>query len=1196
MIVSIICNGQFSVYAEELTSGCCGENVFYEFDSSTGTLTISGSGKMEDYDRNWTSVFEDYNSPFYNQEKIKEIIINYGITSIGDYAFHSCINVEKISIPNSVEIIGRRALYNCSKIESIYIPSSVNCIKEGSFYNCSNLERVDISSIEKWCSISFDGWGSNPLYFAHNLYLNNELVTDLVIPDGVKNISANSFCGCTSINSVKIPNSVTNVGFDAFHDCESIEAVKTESIESWCKIRFEEYSNPINYSKNLYVNDILLTDLKIPDSVTSIGDYSFYNCRCITSIEISKSIKSIGDRAFYDCWNLRSIKIPGNVETIGASSFESCLNVKSVIIENGLKTIGNEAFAHLSNIASIDIPDTVTTIGYGAFNSCSKLNKIKIGTSAVSIGDGAFERTAFYDNIENWDDNVLYLGNHLIKAKKEVSDEYITKNGTISIAGYAFSNCNITNIVIPNSLKAIGAHAFFNCKKLTDISIPNSVVLIDESAFSFCSELKSIKLGDKLEIIGDRVFYKCNKLSEINLPNSLTNIGESVFSECTGLTSIIIPNRVTSIAEEVFSGCMGLKTVTIGSGVKSIKRNAFRSCGELKKISIPKSVTEIADSAFARCYSLETIIVDKDNKVYNSYNNCNAIIETAAKKLIKGCKNTKIPADTKCIGSYAFSYCEGLINVVIPEGITKIESFAFAECKNLYRLSIPNSLVNICASAFFGCQELSRVDIKSIESWLNIIFDLYDEDMTSNPLYYAHDLYINGKKLIDLVIPKSITKINQLAFFGSSINTLAIHDGVSSIGLGAFTGCVNLGKIEVDSNNKYYNSKNNCNAIIETKTKTLISGCFNTKIPNDLEYIGAWSFAFQKKLANISIPDNVQEIQALSFYGCDNLQSIIINKEVKGFGAWSFDDCKNLKHIYYKGSEEEWNSIFMEGGNSFLKNVTVHFNFIPCEEHSVAEDLIEFEISATCKENGERHRITYCSECGEEISREVESINKNPHNSAKTIKTSEILPTYDKEGSYDEVVYCSVCGEEISRTKKTIAKLTKTPLAKASVSGIKDKIYTGKALTQSIIVKLNGKTLKNGTDYKITYKNNKSVGKATVTITGINAYLGTVAKSFKINPKETTVSKISAKSKGFKITWKKQATQTTGYQIQYSTDKNFKKGNKTVTVSKNGTTRKTVSKLKAKKKYYVRIRTYKNVSGTKYYSSWSKAKSVTTKK
>ena len=176
-------------------------------------------------------------------------------------------------------------------------------------------------------------------------------------------------------------------------------------------------------------------------------------------------------------------------------------------------------------------------------------------------------------------------------------------------------------------------------------------------------------------------------------------------------------------------------------------------------------------------------------------------------------------------------------------------------------------------------------------------------------------------------------------------------------------------------------------------------------------------------------------------------------------------------------------------------------------------------------------------------------------------------------------------------------KKAPTSIKKAKVTGVKAKTYTGKALAQSVTVKLGTTTLKKGTDYKITYKNNKSVGTATMTVTGTGKYTGTVTKTFKINPKGTSLKKVTAGKKALTATWNKQTVQTTGYQLQYSTSGKFTaKTTKTVTVSKNKTTRKVVKKLKGNKKYFVRIRTYKKVGKTKYYSAWSKSKTLTTKK
>lgn len=247
--------------------------------------------------------------------------------------------------------------------------------------------------------------------------------------------------------------------------------------------------------------------------------------------------------------------------------------------------------------------------------------------------------------------------------------------------------------------------------------------------------------------------------------------------------------------------------------------------------------------------------------------------------------------------------------------------------------------------------------------------------------------------------------------------------------------------------------------------------------------------------------------------------------------------------------------------------------------HSFGEwDLVK---PATCSEYGKK--IRKCTVCNKV---ETASIGKGNHQFGDWIITVE--PTINKEGV--AVRECSACHLQQDGTVERLKNITK-----ATVTGIANKTYSGKALTQAPVVKLSGKTLKNGKDYKLIYKNNKSVGKATVTVTGINAYGGTLSKTFKINPKGTTVKKLTAAKKGFTVKWAKQATQTSGYQIRCCLKSNFKSGVKTVTVNGSKNVNRKVTKLKAKNNYYVQIRTFKTVGKTKYYSGWSKAKKIKTK-
>jgi hypothetical protein len=217
------------------------------------------------------------------------------------------------------------------------------------------------------------------------------------------------------------------------------------------------------------------------------------------------------------------------------------------------------------------------------------------------------------------------------------------------------------------------------------------------------------------------------------------------------------------------------------------------------------------------------------------------------------------------------------------------------------------------------------------------------------------------------------------------------------------------------------------------------------------------------------------------------------------------------------------------------------------------------------------------------------TINKHSH----TLKTLTYEAVYLKDYDYYEdgakYQYCEYC--DYYKKTETYYYPKSVTLAKTSYT------YTGSAIKPAVTVKDRKGNVIDKSNYTVKYSSNTKVGKATVKITFKGSkYYGEMSTTFKINPKGTSISKVTAKSKGFTVSWKKQATQTTGYQIQYSTDKNFKKNNKTVTVSKTGTTSKTISKLSAKKKYYIRVRTYKTVSNTKYYSGWSKVSSTTTKK
>lgn len=330
---------------------------------------------------------------------------------------------------------------------------------------------------------------------------------------------------------------------------------------------------------------------------------------------------------------------------------------------------------------------------------------------------------------------------------------------------------------------------------------------ISSLGYQYNGCLKHLVIEDGATYIGKNAFFGCESLVSVTLPNTLANIGSSAFRNCTSLPFVALPDSLVSIDELAFFQCSLLVEITFPNSIVSIGVRAFCDCSLMKNVFIPKSVAYIGEGAFSRCPKIESMSVESGNAVYDSRNNCNAIVETATNTIIAGCNNSLIPLSVTSIGAFAFQGCQ-LRSVDLHNGIVAIGNGAFSLCELLSTIAIPKS--------------------------------------------------------------------------------------VKSIGENAFGGCHNVKSIVVSPLNDTYDSRNNCNAIIETRTNRLINGCNNSKIPNTVVSIENYAFLGCMSITSITIPNSVVTIGDHAFSDCTSLVSMEIPNSVTAIGYFAFGFCSNL--------------------------------------------------------------------------------------------------------------------------------------------------------------------------------------------------------------------------------------------------------------------------------------------------------------
>ena len=826
--------------------------------------------------------------------------------------------------------IGNNAFDGCSSLTSIAIPSSLKWVKTESFRLCTSLSKVIVPDIAAWCGIIYEGidaWaplGNFPLGYAQHLYSDeNTEITELVIPEGVTRIEPMAFRDAKYITSVTIPNSVTFIGEQAFAGMHRLSSIIIpQNVTTIEPFTFWDCQN--------------LTSVTIPEGVITIGDNAFRDCTSLESVSLPESLKHLWGHSFLGCSALPSITIPDGITHLDKVAFQECSNLTTFTYNkaeneltkvDGVYQIGTAEdlcnFAILSTAANADICAQLTSdidyTGYiiTGYSLNNQFQHIGLNGYCGTFDGNGHTITVDINNPDSWAVAALF---------RELGKGGVIKN--LRVAGHVESVSKFSAGIVSNLKSGKVSHCVSDVDIISHIDgdcTDGGIAGIatydgEESIVEYCVVAGSFQGSNAHHrggIIG--IGYGGNS-DNITIDNCLFLANVDGLDVTESGTFIRQPTDKTTINNCYYLNVLG--TVTSGTQTTTAQMTSGELCfllnGNQSNINWTQNLTGTDADTYPLPFSTHAQVYAYDNTYSNNdlspnitftdsnvkaicvsattnwdtnhdgeLSEAEAAVVTDLGEVFKN--NTEITSFDELqyftgltsIGAEAFYRCSSLTSVVIPDNITQIGYSAFDDCFALTSVNLPATITFIDGAAFSDCRSLTSITlpegIPSIGDWF---FDnctgLTEIVIPSSVTAIGQYAFEGCLNLQSVTLPEGLTSIGNGAFMNcNAFTSIVIPSSVTSIGVSAFAQCSNVTSVVVEQENSTYDSRENCNAIIEKSTNKLIAGCKNTVIPEGVTTIGETAF-YSTKLTSITIPSSVTSIGHGAFSGCSGLTSVTV--------------------------------------------------------------------------------------------------------------------------------------------------------------------------------------------------------------------------------------------------------------------------------------------------------------------------------